>query len=145
MIQRIQTIWLALAGACLAALFFVPNEFIAVISTGEQGAAPTNFYSNLAGPIMLGLAMIATLGSIFLFANRPQQARIVRLALLDTFLFMVIAGLLTYVDFQKNTSSPQLHLGWAIGIPVVAIIFQFLAMRAIKSDENLVKSADRLR
>ena len=145
MIQRIQSVYLALAGICLSALFFVPNEFVSVASTAVQGVPPTNFYSTWAGPIMLGLAMIATLGAIFLFANRLQQAKIVQLALLDTFLFMVIAGLLTYVDFQKNTNAPMVYYGWAIGLPVAALVFQLLAMRAIKSDENLVNSAERLR
>ena len=145
MIQRIQSVWLALAGVCLAGLFFVPNELIAVISTTDNGGAVSNFYSNLAGPIMLGLATIATFGSIFLFANRPQQLKIVRLALLDTLLFMVIVGLLTYVDLQKNTNAPTVHYGWAIGLWGVAMMFQFLAFRAIGSDEKLVQSAERLR
>lgn len=145
MIQRIQTIWLALAGACLAGLFFVPNEFISVVSTAAEGSVPTNFYSNLAAPIMLGLAMVASFGAIFLFGARKSQLSVVKLALIDTLLFMVIAGLMTYVDLQKNTNAPMIQYGWAIGLPVAAMVFQFLAFRAIQSDENLVQSAERLR
>ncbi len=139
MIQRIQTVWLALAGACLAALFFVPNELVAVAPSGG------NFYSSAAGPIMLGLATVATLGAIFLFSNRPQQLKITRLALLDTLLFVVVAALLAFVELKKAAGPAQMQFGWAVGLPVAAMMFQWLAFRAIKADDELVKSSDRLR
>ena len=145
MIQRIQTIWLALAGACLAGLFFVPNDFLVITQFIGDDVKTANFYSNLAGPIMLGLATVATFGAIFLFANRPQQLKIARLALLDTLLFLIVSGLLLYVEFQKNGGTGSFGTSWAIGLPVAAMVFQFLAFRAIKSDENLVQSAERLR
>jgi Domain of unknown function (DUF4293) len=142
MLQRIQTIWLALAGACLMTLFFVPNDFIKIMSqTGEQTAT---FYQNLAAPIMLGIAVVATFGSIFLFQIRPQQIKIARLALLDVLLFFVVCGLLFFKTLQEMGTA-KLAFGWAVGLPIAAAGFLFLALRAIRADENLVESTNRLR
>jgi Domain of unknown function (DUF4293) len=142
MLQRIQTIWLAFAGGCLATLFFVPNDFVKIMSaSGEQTAT---FYQNMAAPIMLGIATVATFGSIFLFNVRPHQIKIARLALLDVLLFLVVCGLLFFVKLQEMGTA-KLAFGWALGLPIAAAGFLFLALRSIRADEKLVESTNRLR
>lgn len=145
MIQRIQSVWLALAWLCLSALFFVPNQFLTVSRPGLDKVEVANFFSSFAGPVMLGLASMATFLAIFLYAVRPQQLKIARLGMLNTTLFMVVSGLLLFVEFQKEAAGKSYGFGWAVGLPVAAILFQFLAMRGINSDEKLVQSAERLR
>ncbi len=145
MIQRIQSIWLALAWLCLSTLFFVPNYFLTVTRNSPDKVETANFFANMAGPVMLALASVATFMSIFLFMVRPQQVKIARLALLNTFLFMVISGLLMFVELQKEATEKSYAFNWAIFLPITAMVLQILAIRAIKSDENLVQSAERLR
>lgn len=145
MIQRIQSVWLFAAAALLSGLFLVPDQLVRLVFSPESGVNPQNFMtSNLASSLLLGLAAVVGFGSIFLFKNRPQQLRLVRLAMIDVLLFGISAA----VFFWKNhQSAPDSHFeyGWAIALPVAALVCLWMAMRGIRADEALVKSADRLR
>lgn len=85
----------------------------------------------------------ALLITIFLYGNRPRQARVVRGIWLIT---MLMAGM-QYIS--SNSIDAYLKAGGSFGIafflPIGTVLFAILAERAIKKDEALVKSADRLR
>ena len=59
----------------------------------------------------------------------------------------IIWNLFTWWKGIPSSSSHTLtfQLGWALCLPVVAIILNYLAFRAIYKDEVMVKAADRLR
>ena len=83
-----------------------------------------------------------SLWSLLAFKNRSLQLKIGRLNLLLNF---VALGFLLYwlliipgeINFSKK--------GIGFIIPIISIVFIFLAQKAIKRDDELVKSADRFR
>ena len=49
-----------------------------------------------------------------------------------------------FVSVLKDDAN-TFQLGWALCLPLVAIILDYLAFRAIKHDDEMVKAVDRLR
>lgn len=161
MIQRIQTLYLFLASAALACMFFFPiytyNEvgadasltevkltiqgrFEKDMSTNEYVMAKPSYAKSLMA-LVIGLAFFV---SIFQYNNRVRQLRIVRIMIILTFAF--ITTMLVSASRVVNAEGVQnIVTGVAVAFPSVSIIFAALAARAIKKDENLVRSADRLR
>ena len=94
---------------------------------------------------MLGvtaLAVALSLLTLFSFKNRPNQ---IRLAWVMMAVTVVLIGLAVW---QIQTISAVVPLKTSImGFisSALAIIFGFLAIRYIRKDELLVRSADRLR
>ena len=46
---------------------------------------------------------------------------------------------------KNDLDAMNFQLGWALCLPVICIILNYLAFRAIYRDELMVKAADRLR
>ena len=92
--------------------------------------------------IVLAL-MILTLLVIFLFKQRKMQIILTRMS------YILILGLivLLYLNIDKIPEGLGATIEYGIGlyVPVAALAFNFLASRAIKNDEKLVRSLDRLR
>lgn len=158
MIQRVQSIYLVLATLAGAMTFFLPYaHFYAngakvaeyamfgvfnVQSEVVEITSPFIFPAWLFGTFSVLIPLI----SIFLYKNRPLQMRIVRLA------YLVNLGYLVYLFFAIDSINNSVfdgaldilhHTGFYM--PVIAIVFCFLAVRGIKADEALVKSLDRIR
>jgi hypothetical protein len=72
------------------------------------------------------------------------QGRFAAISVVVSVLLTVLVGI---VLFQTEQQLPKQvgSFGPGLGLPVVAVVFQFLAQRAIRKDENLVRSMDRLR
>ena len=154
MIQRIQTVYLLIAEMLIAALFFVPFAEIA----GKEGSRfrfdmngiyplgvqnPESIYSSLPLVILWALSMILILVTIFVFKNRILQMRI---SSINIFLMLGLSGLIYYYVW----SSAKILMGvYSFNIylvfPLIAAVFIYLAKRAIKRDELLVRSIDRIR
>ena len=142
MIQRIQSIFLFLASAASFGLFGLPfaNTEEAVVNSEIFKDQAFNLFDD-TGILALfcaagGLALIA----IFLFKNRVLQSRIAQLVLLVT---IIGIGWTAYVFSQEKTDTVNLDFGLAL--PLLTLVFTFLAFRNIKKDEKLVQSMDRLR
>ena len=55
-------------------------------------------------------------------------------------------GDIWYSDAERSGSDANLfRIGWALCLPLVSIVLNVLAIRAIGRDEVMVKAADRLR
>jgi len=131
MIQRIQSLFFALAAIIALAFLFVPSVEINDL-----------FLTGLNDTIMLILTVLVALiciGAIFLFSNRVLQANIGRLSLFP------IIGLIAYAVFKELSDGDFAPNFIGLALPVIAIIFVFLAVNAIKKDEKMVRSSDRLR
>lgn len=146
MIQRIQSIYLFLAGGAALALFafaFVnvsgETSSIAAFSDGDF-----DINDNTALMVLAIAAGVVAILNIFLFNNRKLQARIGSLVIL---LNVVLAGLAAFFLYQTmGTANVEVAPNAGFGMPVLSIIFAFLANRNINKDEKLVKSAyNRLR
>ncbi len=152
MIQRIQSIWFLLAALTASTLLFIPlassqlpevSYFINGRGLFEvTGDKTTNIASNssflLAIIILIGLYVFA----IFQYKKRPFQKA---LGLLANFLALGIAYWSTELVKTIPGTADTKNMEPGLFIPAIAIVFSLLAVRAIKRDENLLKSADRLR
>ena len=144
MIQRIQSIYLLIATALSGGLIFFLNLW--VTDKGIEFFALDSLSSNnvlLASVFALFMASaLLTFITIFQFKNRQLQFVLGRLSILINF---ILVGILVY--FAQNLSGEIKISEKGIGllIPIFTIVFVVLANKAIKKDEELVKSVDRLR
>ncbi|MDI5888135.1 MULTISPECIES: DUF4293 family protein [Flavobacterium] len=137
MIQRIQTIYLLLAFVVTGILlFFIP------LWTMKDGK-DFYFMQSQIYTIILGLSTTLTLLSIVSYKKRQNQFVIGRLNII---LNLILLGLFVYRSLNLSGETPAVsEKGIGMFLPVVAIVLLVLANKAIKKDEDLVKSVDRLR
>lgn len=153
MIQRIQSIFLLLASGSLGTLF-IPSVSIGDFNQpNAQIPASADGYLNIFDDkILLGLTGVA-LGvaflTIFLYKSRPNQ---IRLAWVSVIACLALLGMSVFETKAQTDMVQQVAYAGTFSpsfiayIPmVVAIIFGWLAIRNIRKDEILVRSADRLR
>jgi hypothetical protein len=137
MIQRIQTVYLLIALVILGALPFVFPLF--TMSNGKE----FRFMNDSFYTVLFGLSTTLILISIMYFNKRQHQFVLNRLTII---LNLILLGLFVYRSLNLSGETPQVsEKGIGMFLPIVAIVFLALANRAIKKDEDLVKSADRLR
>jgi len=143
MIQRIQSIYLLLAGGAAFGTFGLP---FASTDTAQTNSAlfADSVFNNMDSIAVLGSLVGAgavMLITIFLFNNRKLQMNLTKFGL---FLAGVATGAGAYAlgtDAALQKANPQLGLV----LLVLVLLFGMLAFRAIKKDEALVRSVDRLR
>ncbi|WP_296312253.1 DUF4293 domain-containing protein [Winogradskyella sp. UBA3174] len=136
MIQRIQTLYLILATGISAGLIFVFHLW----SNDESvNIFALDNYTCLC--LFLGSALLSLI-SIFSFKNRKSQFVLGRLNIILNFILLVI-----FVTQSLNLSGETNVSENGIGmlLPIFSIVCLVLANKAIKKDEDLVKSVDRLR
>lgn len=142
MIQRIQTIWWLLSITTMVALIFTPLFFspIILVETGKNLSVHGKDVNYIYGPL-IG-CMIFTGIAIAMFKNRKLQIALGYIAITN----LLGVGFGIFVEYKGLVDVfPDVRvLPWA-GLIVLAIIFQILAIRGVKSDEKLVRSMDRLR
>ncbi len=135
MIQRPQTIFLALTVILNLAVFFTPIYSHAVHDPAAW------FGMGLA--ISLTLPMLIAAISIFLYKNRTNQLKWVKIA---TYIQIVALGFALGVLFSLGGFGRFL---WkevvSSGIIILSLASLWQAGRLIKKDEELVKSMDRIR
>lgn len=151
MIQRFQSVFLAVAVVFMITTFFVP---VALFNAGDVHAMFTNYgWLNEKGavvksyPVYIGVGVVCAvlLVTIFMYKNRRKQilfCRISYLLLLGQFalyFFLPDAGVSALVE----TGTIKQAVGFYL--PLGALGFVYLAEMLIRKDDNLVKSADRLR
>lgn len=165
MIQRIQTLWLAFVILLTVVAFFFPFadfsfDFKSMPHVEHYGLLPQDITANSQQLVQttpawslifmqIGVALIA-LVAIFLYKNRPLQLRVVAAGLL---LLTIYIGYLLFVKIdglEKQITAiysvPILTYNKiAISFPLLQILLLILTQRAIKKDERLVRSSDRLR
>jgi hypothetical protein len=136
MIQRIQTLYLLLAVVISAGLIFVfdlwtNNEGVKVFALDD--------YTYLG--LFLGSAVLS-LVSIFRFKHRKSQFVMGRLNIILNF---ILLGFFVYQSLNLSGETNVSEKGIGMLLPVFSIVCLALANKAIKKDEDLVKSVDRLR
>lgn len=125
----------------MVALANTGGYFLAPIGYGEGGEAL--FLYGLTGWLVtaLGSGLLAGI-TVFQFRDRQRQFVLNRVNILLQF---ILLGFFVYrsLSLSGGVNSPEKGIGMLI--PVFSIVFLVLANRAIKKDEDLVKSVDRLR
>jgi len=136
MIQRIQTFFLVVVGLLVGALPFFLNLWMN--SNGEKIFASDVLWISIS---FLASAILALI-TIFIYKNRQNQFVLNRLNMI---LNLFLLGFFVYRSLNLSGESEISEKGIGMLIPVFSIVFLVLANRAIKKDEDLVKSVDRLR
>jgi len=137
MFQRIQTIYLIAAFICSGVL---PLLFPLWTLTG---GAKFYFMADTIYTVLFGLSTSLILLIIISYKKRQHQFVMNRLAII---LNLILLGLLVYRSLNLSGDSPAVsEKGIAMFLPIVSIVFLVLANKAIKKDEDLVKSVDRIR
>ena len=134
MLQRIQTIYLLFVFLIqLAGFIFLPQRLL----YSGVSVEVNQFYILLISNILL---IVVPFWNIFQFRNRKRQFVLNRVLLLVTFgiLFNQCIG---YFNADNN----ETHQLLVCVVAILTIIFISLANKAIKRDEDLIRSADRLR
>lgn len=144
MIQRIQTIYLLVATLLSGGAIFMFDLWTNI--EGIKFFVMDSFTSNntllVVMAVLFFLSAALTFVAIFQFKKRQLQFVLGRLAILTNF---ILLGILVY--FAQNLSG-EINVsekGIGLLIPVLTIVLVVMANKAIKKDEELVKSVDRLR
>jgi hypothetical protein len=146
MIQRIQTIFLALVAGIFIALFFIPVYTYVITSPAATDLVAGKGFM-LHNPLLLiPLACISLLAliTIFGYKNRKRQINMCRAGVIISMLFSL--NTMVFPRFFMHGIDKSV-LQFATGsylLPVNIILFA-LAANSIRKDENLVRAADRLR
>ena len=137
MIQRIQTLYLFLAFVVTGILPFLFPLWN--MSDGKEYF----FVQNQFYIILLGLSTTLSVVSLVSYKKRQNQFVIGRLNMI---LNLILLGLFVYRSLNISGETVLVsEKGIGMFLPIVAIVLLVLANKAIKKDEDLVKSADRLR
>ncbi|MCF6348638.1 MAG: DUF4293 domain-containing protein [Flavobacteriaceae bacterium] len=144
MIQRIQSLYLFIGAIISLGLTFV-------FSLWENVVNVEYYVMNLLVekeitikiiPILFLLSGLMSLVSIFLFKKRKDQFVINRLNILIN---LILLGVLIYHLLTLSGEMQVSEKGIGLGLPIIVIVLLVIANKAIKKDEDLVKSVDRLR
>lgn len=155
MIQRIQTIYLLLVTVLMALLFFVPT----VHFTTEAGTAVFKAYEFVGADgvvekvpsylmFLVLLAMCLPIYIVLCYKRRLSQIRFCVVEMVLLVGVLILEGLYCYrlySLFGEAYEAYAMEVRWPILCPLAALLFSWLAMRAIFRDEMLVRAADRIR
>ena len=149
MIQRKQSVYLLLSVILFACTFMFPfgtlgtNEIhnYAVLAADHSKVEGIQHYFFSA---CLAVASIISLITIFLYSNRGRQMAILRLSFI-TFAFGFALLALYIRSAGAVLSNEKFQFGISFFLPFGSFLLNLLALRAIRKDEKLVKSLDRLR
>ena len=123
MIQRIQTLYL-LVVVIIAGIGLFWN------------------FGDTISLIILVVVILLSFISIFSFRKRQNQFVINRINILCN---LILLGVFSWRMLQSSGENSFSEKGVQLVVPFISIVFLYLANLAIHRDEELVKSADRLR
>ena len=143
MIQRIQSVWLLVAGLLALATFKI-SYFTATYKDASVHPFYTHNSDSLLIYIVIILLILISFGAVALFKQRPLQSRLCLLGIVLCIALVVLED--HQVDVIK-ASPLYSSSSWMPGIalPIIIIVPLILAMRGIRKDQKLVRSLDRLR
>ena len=154
--QRIQTVFLILVLITSVSMFFLPLIsflsdllYLKLYVFEFQNLTPDSevhfSFATVLPLLLVHLLVIAlTLVTIFTFKNRILQIRLVRFSMLLTIL-LIVGIFFLYPNIVMNTVEAQTEWESGAYMPIINMLFLFLANRSILKDEKLVRSVDRLR
>ena len=158
MIQRIQSVYLAIITILCGLVFVFPFGEItipngSVIMDGfsiisQDSKITAELFKPWPVTILARLAALLAPACIAQFKNRTLQMKMCRLNAL--FLLGLIFSMFYLIDkaqamFEGMQIEAEIHYGIGTYLPLLAVVLNILATRAIKKDDKLVRSADRLR
>jgi hypothetical protein len=147
MFQRVQSIFLIAAIGLITASYFLPYGAVSGTTLGTYGAMADGAYTQQVKTfyfhIPLALVLVLLAIALVQFKNRGRQMAILR----STFiLYTATFGLLAfYLRDAQEVLMGSYSIGIGVLFPIVALFLTWFALRAIRKDDQLVKSVDRIR
>jgi hypothetical protein len=135
MLQRIQSLYLLIAAVCSGVLSHILSLWV-VSGLAEFAIDSIQYYILFQGSALLSLI------SIFLFKTRQTQFVLGRLNII---LNLILLGLFVYRLLTISGEPANSEKGIGLLLPIFTIVLLVVSNKAIKKDEALVKSVDRLR
>lgn len=147
MIQRIQTIYIFIAAVLVALLLKL--DFAELAVNGElyvfnaKGIISDGQILFDGLPVMgfIGLITLLHLVIIFLYKKRIRQIRFLSFTIL---LLLGLVGVMFYFLYAAFEDA-EIVFKIPVVFPVLAVILDYLAIRAIGKDEALIRSLNRIR
>lgn len=147
MIQRIQSLYLLASAILVALLFTLPIAEIAkdgaVYLFDNKGIVLNGVLQKdgLIISILAGIFVLLQVLTLFSYKNRTRQIKMTIGAVL------LLVGLLSmfFIYTYSSYSGAQISFKISAIFPLIAIVFNYLAIRAIKKDDALIRSIDRIR
>lgn len=134
--QRIQTLYLAIATALLASMFFC--KFATIV--GPQGNdLEIMYWEKIPYVTLLAISTIGNIFSLFAFKIRMPQMRVATGAAIVLLAFQCWI----VVDLARNWN--EMSFSVTALFPLIAAILDIMAARSILLDEAMVQSSARLR
>ncbi|MBO5635025.1 MAG: DUF4293 family protein [Bacteroidales bacterium] len=135
--QRIQTLYLVIATALVAVLFFSVKSF--VVGSGGVRAEEVKYISFVPYLILMIIAALLQLLAVVSFKVRVFQMRTAILA------GLILLGLQGWLVFDYLAAAEEVIYRWTAILPLIAAILDFMAAHRIFRDQLLVESMSRLR
>ncbi len=152
MIQRKQTLYLLASGLLMLIPIFLPmlvlTDGTSLYSFGSTGFATAG--GEIVSPswALLGLnvlVILLSLVTIFLFNNRVLQMRITVFSLILKFGFYGLGVFYCYSFNNQPDLMSNMGIRLPLAIPLICMILDYLAHRAIAIDEQTIRYMHRLR
>ena len=153
--QRTQSLFFLLTIVCNTAIFWLN---LAVVESGDSsfdftlyklqsGVEGDVLYSGMMLAILCSLCIVLSGVAFGMFKRRQVQVKLSQLLLLIQVGFLVaifftVDGTVTSLPQLEN---PVVHYSVGAYLALIPLVFIFLAIKAIKKDEALVRAADRIR
>ena len=164
MIQRIQTLFLALAVIANVLMFFYPVVNITEFTEVHSDVLETDYYEmsalGISDPspdsipqmdkmaslpllIIILIIVIFVVYAIFRYKNRPHQLKLVKLSIFLN--IILVAGI--FLNYPQFFTDANIRIEPDLGayFPLISLVLLVVANRYILKDHKLVSSVDRLR
>lgn len=147
MIQRIQTVFIFVAALLVGTLLglkfadlSVGNELYTFSASGIFNGENLIF-DGLPIMIFIGLIVVLHFVAIFMYKKRIRQIRVMGFTVI---LLLGLFGMFFYFTYA-GFESPKVAFKIPVAFPIVAIVLDWMAIRAIGKDEALIRSMNRIR
>ncbi len=147
MIQRIQSVFMLFSIVVSILLFFIPaisyvnfNESISVSCnpfTINDKMSPWVYVISILNLFLL----ISLVYALFLFKKRKIQVQFNSYSIICNLLLIICFMTLPFLNSEEYSK----QFNWLFYLLPVSVISLFLSIKFIKKDEELVRSADRIR
>lgn len=156
MLQRVQSVYLTLVFVFAVLFIFLPlgkfdyeglKLILKVTGLELPAEAPFEITPGWRSILLLILAfgiMVLTVYSVFQYKRRRYQ---IQLGKFNVLLHVgTVVSAFFFIDYyQENLVNLPFNYGIGVFLPLVSMILLLIANKAIKRDEELVRSADRIR
>lgn len=150
MIQRIQSLYLLLT--TLLPVLFLNGGIISLTDSADaeikvrfSGIYKSSELIGTDWPVTLAIIIIAIFSVIIIGLYKKRDLQLKLSKTLVSLTLGLIIGLAFYAYSLSLKYNAEIKPVYTMAVPVLQLLFAYLAYRGIKKDDDLVKSYDRLR